>query len=1013
MHRQLLTIVVILVAASALAGENPDSPTLTQKRAGASYGHLPLAFEANEGQLRSEDSFSARGIGYRLLLASRQISLALSTQRSKQERHNDETIAMTIEGINPECRIHGLDELPGKANYFIGSDRAKWRVGVRTFGRVQYEDVYPGINLVFYGTGEELEYDLVVRPGADPRRIKFLISGESEVAIDENRALRFSTSEGVVRFRAPHIYQDIDGARKDIAGGFRLRNRDDGEKELAFAVESYDQNRALVIDPVLDYSTYLGGSANDWAGAVAVDNAGNAYVAGTTASIDFPVTPTAVFPTNGGCAFNCYDAFVAKINVTGGLEYSTYLGGSNDDFGTAIAIDASGNAYVAGMTGSTDFPTTGNALQRSCGGTCFNHDAFVTKLDATGSALSYSTYMGGPNEDAATGIAVKGSNAYVCGFSGSADFPVTPGAYQTTMQGQGSSFVVQLNADASAEVFGTFLGEVDLFDAGGSIALDGDGNSYVAGTTLSANFPVTAGAFHTPFVSGLTSNLAIVKLNPTGTALVYSALIGGTGAGGGIAVDGAGNAYVAATAGPLTPVTPGAIDQPCGAGISVLKLNAAGSDLLTAAHLCPDRLWPVGIAFDASQNVIFSGYTDSTDLPTTAGSLHPSKTNICCFADVILGKLNASGSALQYLTYFGSKGPNSPNGMAEDSAGNIFLAGWASSSFPIKNGFQTTNAGSMDGFLTEFTLPKVRLSVSPGVLNFPARGVGIASPTLQVVVANVSASSIAISGALATGDFALANNGCGSQLPAGAHCLIDVGFTPLSSGKRTGLLTITAGTGVQKVHLTGTGVSGPVVSFSSAYQINTASGVTSPPFPVTITNLGNQDLTITQISLTNGPGFNFSGLTNCFKPVIPLGSCTVNVTFTDYFFGSGYATLGLTDNASGGSQAFGLIGNVVDSGLVFTSPGLRFGQQVVGTRSTPQRLTLINGTGATVSISSIKAGGNFSQSHNCKATLAAGAYCNVSVTFKPTSVGIKQGSITVSDDASASPLVLPLLGTGD
>jgi hypothetical protein len=230
----------------------------------------------------------------------------------------------------------------------------------------------------------------------------------------------------------------------------------------------------LVIDPTLDYSTYLGGSGYDWASAVALDNAGNAYLTGTTALLDFPVTPNAVFPLNGGCTGGyCYDAFVAKINTASkGLEYATYLGGSGEDFGNAIAIDGSGNAYITGTTNSTDFPTTANALQRSCGGTCFNHDAFVVKLNTTGAALVYSTYLGGSGEDAGTGIAVRNNNAYVSGFSDSTDFPVTAGAFQSTVQGQGSSFVVQLNANASAENFGTFLGEVDLFDSGGAISVD-------------------------------------------------------------------------------------------------------------------------------------------------------------------------------------------------------------------------------------------------------------------------------------------------------------------------------------------------------------------------------------------------------------------------------------------------------------------------------------------------------------------------------------------------------------
>ena len=262
------------------------------------------------------------------------------------------------------------------------------------------------------------------------------------------------------------------------------------------------------------------------------------------------------------------------------------------------------------------------------------------------------------------------------------------------------------------------------------------------------------------------------------------------------------------------------------------------------------------------------------------------------------------------------------------------------------------------------------------------------------------------------GDFAVSSNGCGVELPAGEHCVITVGFNPTAAGNRSGILTITDGIGVQEVRLSGTGIFGPLVAFPSAYQINTAVDVVSPPFAVTITNTGNKTLNISQISLTNGPGFDFGAIT-CFKPIAPLGNCTVNVTYSGYSYGFDYATLTLKDNAAGSPQSFGLMGNAIGGGLIFTSVALRFGQQSVGTSSAPQQVTLINGTGADVTLDSIKATGNFSQTSTCGATLAAGAYCYINVKFKPISSGIKQGGITVTDSASGSPLVLQLLGTGN
>jgi hypothetical protein len=419
------------------------------------------------------------------------------------------------------------------------------------------------------------------------------------------------------------------------------------------------------------------------------------------------------------------------------------------------------------------------------------------------------------------------------------------------------------------------------------------------------------------------------------------------------------------------------------------------------------------VAFDSSNNIIFSGSTDSSSLPTTAGAMRIRISNSCCFSDAVLGKVKADGSALIYLSYFGGNSGDYANALATDSTGNIYLAGGTSSTnLPLKNAFQTASAGSGDAFLAKITLPQAKISVSPATLTFATEGIGNSSPPLQVTVANLSTSSIPISGIVATGDFT-ANSGCGGQVLAGAVCTIVMEFKPATTGSRTGKLTITDGQGVQNVALAGIGVSGPFVGFSAASQINTAANTVSPPFPITVTNTGNTTLNVTQLSLTNGPAFNF-GSTNCFIPIAPLSSCTVNVTLNGQFaFGQLYATLSFTDDAAGSPQSVGLTGNVIGQGLVFTVPALRFGQQAVGTKSTSQKVSLINGTGIALTISSVKASANFAQTNTCGTSLAAGAYCYVTVSFKPASIGIKQGSVTVVDSASGSPQVLPLIGTGN
>jgi hypothetical protein len=981
---------------------------------------LPVAFERYQGTSPEVQSFLARGPGYGLLLSPTRISLALQSPSAKGtsagHRWSDRDVfTIGFVGASAKGSIQGIDDLPGKTNYIFGNDPAKWRIGVSTFRKVKYESIYSGIDLIFYGTGRQLEYDLVVHPGANPDDVAFSIAGSGIATLEDDGALRLNARKGDIRFKAPLIYQDLPAGRKNIDGHFRLVRERTGEQRLSFVVGSYDHSRELIIDPVVDYSTYLGGVANDYAAGVAVDGQGNAYLTGGTASLDFPVTPDAVFPVLDTCTVGCSDAFVAKISTTGnGLVYATYLGGSNADAGTSIAVDSVGNAYIAGLTNSTDFPTTSKALQRSCGGTCFNNDAFVVKLNSTGSALLYSTYLGGSNEDFATSIAVRGNNAYIGGFSGSPDFPVTQGAFQTSAQGQGSSFVVKLNPTGTGLVFGTFLGEVDLQDAGGYIALDSVGNIYVTGNTLSSNFPVTTGAFHTPFLPPLASNMYVLKLDPTGTSLTYSALIGGA-TPYGIAVDSTGSAYVAGSAGPSAPVSPGAIDQSCDSGFLVLKLNPSGSNLLTSAHLCPDRVWPTGVTVDAQRNIIFSAYTDSTDLPTTTGSFIAIKPSECCFSTGVLGKLTPDGSSLAYLTYFGGNGPDSLNAIAKDASQNLYLAGSTNSTnFPLQGGFQTANAGFSDAFLAKVTLPNLRVSISPAALTFPAWGVGSETQPVAVTFANLSTANVAFSSVVASPNFTVSGNNCSSEVLPGTHCQILVTFAPTLAGNRSGLLTITDGAGIHHVKLAGTAVSGPFVAFSGSSLIGTALGVTSPPSPITITNVGTQPLTITDFGLSNAPEFNFGSVGTCFNTIAPGGSCTMTITLTGEFGGGQTsATLTLTDNAKNSPQSFFLTGNISGSGLAFGAPSVRFTQQSVGTSSPVQRIALLNATGADVTFSAFKATANFGQSHTCGSTLKAGAFCYVNVIFKPLSKGIKQGTVSVTSSASATPLTLPLLGTGD
>ena len=457
-------------------------------------------------------------------------------------------VRMKLLGANPEAPVKGLEELPGKSNYFLGNDPQKWRTNVPHYAQVEYQDVYPGIDLVYYGTKQgQLEYDFIVAPGTDPKAIQLAVEGAEEIRVDGDGDLVVDTEGGELRFHKPVVYQEGEERRQylkgryvlkgEVAAGLSRQNEDGGLKpplQVGFEIAAYDASRPLIIDPVVSYSTYLGGSASEQGITIAVDFSGNAYVTGDTSSIDFP-TANALQPSKPGI----WGAFVTKINAAGSaLVYSTYLGGSNREFGIAIAVDAAGSVYVTGSTSSTDFPTTAGALQPSCSlraGFICDGDAFVTKLNATGDSLLYSTYRGGSARERGNAIAVDAAgNAYVTGFTESTDFPTTAGALQPSCSLRagficdGDAFVTKLNATGDSLLYSTYRGG-SARERGNAIAVDAHGNAYVTGNTRSIDFP-TVNAFQAANNSGGCCDAFVTKLNAAGTALVYSTYLGGSGA---------------------------------------------------------------------------------------------------------------------------------------------------------------------------------------------------------------------------------------------------------------------------------------------------------------------------------------------------------------------------------------------------------------------------------------------------------------------------------------------------
>jgi hypothetical protein len=757
----------------ALAGPVSEGPTAAKKLELASaYGKLPLSFEANQGQTNLGVKFLSRGSGYSLFLTPTEAVLTLRSSRPESKVKGQKTVAespgllsgwaaaneflkersasdlqvksgvqetilrMRLVGANRAPKISGVDELPGKSNYFIGNDPAKWRTNVPAYAKVNYQQVYPGVDLVYHGTQGKLEYDFVVAPGADPGVIRLSFEGAERLELDAQGDLVLRTAAGELRQHRPVVYQEVAGARHAVSGNYVLRER----REAGFEIARYDASQPLVIDPVLSYSTYLGGRDFDEGLGIAVDSAGNAYVTGFTVSTNFPTT-TGALETNfqGGFA----DAFVTKLNPTGSaLVYSTYLGGSGFDQGAGVAVDSAGNAYVTGYADSTNFPTTPGAFQTTFGGGFA--DAFVTKLNPTGNALAYSTYLGGDNWDEGNGIAVESSgNVYVAGDTDSANFPTTPSAFQTIFGGPNfnffDAFVTKLNPNGTALVYSTYLGGSGN-EMGFGVAVDpGCGpapaapcNAYVTGSTGSADFPTTTGAFQITFGGGICGfppntfpcyDAFVTKLNTTGTApLVYSTYLSGSGVeiGFGIAVESSGNAYVVGlTESADFPTTPTAFQTTFG-GFSdafVTKLNPTGTaPLVYSTYLGGSSLDEGhGIAVDSSGIAFVAGITQSTNFPTTPGAFKT--TTLGGDYDAFVTKLNPTGTApLAYSTYLGGSsseqldltffGVPVRSGIAVDSLGSAYVTGTTSSTdFPTTSGaFQPAFGGDDgDAFVAKIT----------------------------------------------------------------------------------------------------------------------------------------------------------------------------------------------------------------------------------------------------------------------------------------------------------------------
>ena len=748
----------------------------------------------------------------------------------------------------------------------------------------------------------------------------------------------------------------------------------------------------------LVYSTYLGGRGIDEGRGIAVDLSGNAYVTGKTYSTDL-LSVNALQSANKGNG----DAFVAELNSSGSLVYSTYLGGSGSDQANSIAVDLAGNAYVTGATNSSDFAVA-NAPQGACKSCPNVNDAFVAEISAGGSGLVYSTYLGGGGDDQGMAVAVDlAGNAYVTGSTLSTDFPTTSGAYQTSLLGGSSAFVTKVNANGSSLGYSTYLGG-NNYTYGQGIALLA-GIAYVTGTTNATTFPA---------VNAIQSSRAglpdafLTELNATGSSLYFSTYLGGSSfdEANAVALDPLANAYLAGDTKSTNFPSQNAFQGAFGGG---------DADAFIAKALFPTTVSSAPNSLNFDQQTV--GTTSSPQAVT----------------------LSNTGTAPLGITTISFTGPNTSE-YAQTNSCQPAVAPEASCTINVT--FSPTSSGSQSAQLqisdnASGSPQSVGLSgngvasgvsVSPASLAFGNQQVGTTSAPQAVTFSNtsngtVSINSIAFSGG-ASGDFAEANN-CGGSVAAGSSCTINVTFTPSATGTRSSQLAITdnASGSPQQVSVSGTGTApGVQLSPTSLNFGNQAVNTTGAPQAVTLTNSGSSALTISSISITGTNSGDFAQTNNC--PLSPSTlaastSCTINVTFTPTATGARSGTLSVADNAAGSPQTASLTGTGTAPSVSLSPASVSFGSQAVNTTSAAQAVTLTNSGGSALTISSISItgtnSGDFAQTNNCPlspSTLAASTSCTINVTFTPTATGARSGTLSVADNAAGSPQTASLSGTG-
>jgi hypothetical protein len=694
-----------------------------RRQIAADLGKLPLNFAVNRGQLDRRVSYYVQGGKLSVYLTPGGVSYVISAgaprpsadpsgrlsvmsaafggprQVSPPQEARQWALELEFVDANGEARVEAMEPAPAVVSYFKGSP-GEWKVGLPTYARVAYRELWPGIDLVYSGADGRLKSTFVVRPGADPNQIRLAWRGAQELQVNAQGQLEVSTPVGGLREDTPYAYQQVGDQQVRIPAAYRL----EGGNSYAFELGAYDPAKPVVVDPVvLAYAGFLGGSADDTAWDIAVDASGNAYVTGYTASDDFPASVGPITTIKGDA-----DAFVAKVKADGsGLVYAGFLGGSQADSGNAIAVDALGNAYVAGETNSADFPAAGGLDATFNGGT----DVFVTKINAAGTGLVYSGYIGGSNVDNGLGIAVdKLGNAYLAGSTQSGDFPAGGGP-DATYHGNRDAFVAKVASDASGLLWAGYLGGSGN-DSGEGIAVDASGNAYVTGSTTSTNFPAANGPDVT--FNGLTDAF-VAKVASDGSGLVWAGYIGGSSidAGRDIAVDAAGNAYVTGvTLGGSFPASGGPDTTHNGSyDAFVAKVKADGSGLVYAGFLGgSSNDSGEAIAVDSGGNAYLTGYTESSDFPAAGGP----DSSFRGLRDAFVAKISSAATGLVFAGFLGGSGLDAGVGIAVDAAGNAYVTGYTDSGgFPVAAGPDGSYGGEGDAFVVKIGARRVGVDLKP------------------------------------------------------------------------------------------------------------------------------------------------------------------------------------------------------------------------------------------------------------------------------------------------------------